>query len=232
MPDLKPLIGYIIDQVKDQGGDVGKTALVKLVYLIDVEYYRGYEKSATGLRWKFHHYGPYSAELESAINNNRFVEMFGGRGSRYRFSKSEDWREIHRNYTTQFTVSVRRVVDNVIRQWGLEPLETLLDYVYFETEPMQGAERGRFLDFSTIQKRERVTPNASSLTFPDGFLADLRSRWEQREKPTFKEPRVPDELPYDQVTEDALQAMADEEHLPFNIPHGTDSLGHDRERST
>ena len=229
MPDLKPLIGYIIDQIKEQGGDVGKTALVKLVYLIDVEYYRGYEKSATGLLWQFHHYGPYAAELESVINHNRFVEMSGGRDSRYRFSKSEDWREIHRNYTAQFTVPVRRVAENVIRQWGLEPLETLLDYIYFETEPMQGAERGEFLDFSAIQKRERVSTGASFLTFPDGFLADLRSRWERRQKPTPKEPRAPDELTYDQVTEDALQAMADEECLPFNIPRGTDLLGHDRE---
>ena len=94
---------------------------------------------------------------------------------------------------------------------------------------MQGAERGEFLDFSAIQKRERVSTGVSLLTFPDGFLAHLRSRWEQRQKRPPQEPQAPDELPYDQVTEDALQAMADEERLPFNIPHGTDLVGHDRE---
>ena len=35
MADLKPLIAYLIDQVRDQEGTLNKTALVKLVYLVE-----------------------------------------------------------------------------------------------------------------------------------------------------------------------------------------------------
>ena len=62
MADLKPLIAYLIDQVREQEGAPNKTALVKLVYLIDVECWRKLGKPATDLQWRFHHYGPYSAE--------------------------------------------------------------------------------------------------------------------------------------------------------------------------
>ena len=67
MPDFKPLIHYIVDRVNEQGGSVGRTALMKLVYLVDVEHYRQYGKQATGLKWRFHHYGPYADELQADV---------------------------------------------------------------------------------------------------------------------------------------------------------------------
>ena len=228
MPDLRPLIGYMVDQVIDQGGYVNKTALVKLVYLVDLEHYRRYSKLATGLHWRFHHYGPYAPELETAINDNAFVNVFGGRRSGYRFSRSGDWREIGRSFNAHFGAPVKRIVDSVIEQWGLESLESLLDFVYFETEPMLAAERGQFLDFQTVQGTETVSNRTKTLTFPEGFLEELRSHWEQRKRASFKSTSDFENVPYDGVTEEALRNLADEEHTSFNIPHGSELLGPDR----
>ena len=152
MANLKPLVAYLIDQVRDQEGALNKTALVNLVYLVDVECCRKLGRPATGLEWRFHHYGPYSAELEQDVNDNAFINLFGDRNSGYGFATSSDWRDIHAAFSTSFEPTVRRVADGVARQWGLEPLETLLEYVYFETEPMQDARRGRKLQNSAGQK--------------------------------------------------------------------------------
>ena len=97
MPDLKPLIGYIVDQVNEQGGSIGRTALTELVYLVDVEHCRQYGKPATGLKWWFHHYGPYAAELQSEIQSLGLYadeEVFRRKAdnrsvSGYRYHKSE-----------------------------------------------------------------------------------------------------------------------------------------------
>ena len=97
MADLKPLIAYLTDQVREQGGTPNKTALVKLVYLVDVECWRKLGKSATGLEWRFHHYGPYSVELERNINDNAFLHISGNRRSGYGFSISSEWRDIQRS---------------------------------------------------------------------------------------------------------------------------------------
>ena len=126
MADLKPLIAYLTDQVRDQGGTPNKTALVKLVYLVDVDCWRKLGKSATGLEWRFHHYGPYSVELERDINDNAFLHVFGSRRSGYGFSISSDWRDIHAAFNTRFEPAVRRIADGVVRQWALKTSKLFL----------------------------------------------------------------------------------------------------------
>ena len=216
MADLKPLIAYLIDQVREKEGAPNKTALVKLVYLVDVECCRRFGKPATGLEWRFHHYGPYSAELEQNINDNAFIDVFGNRRSGYSFSISSEWNDIHAAVNTHFGPRVKRIADEVIRQWGLEPLDTLLEYVYFETEPMQDARRGTILDFSVIQPEERTIGRGPRLAFSDEFINDLRARWDQRIKAantSSREQDVLDEPLYDEIYEEALELMAEEEGM-------------------
>lgn len=222
MPDLKPLISYIVDQVNDSGGSVGRTALVKLVYLVEVEYYRQYGKHATGLQWLFHHYGPYAAELDTAVNSlglgideNQFSGKAGNRSvSGYRYRRAGDWKEIARVFNSHYDTQVKRCVDKVVEQWALFPLPTILDYVYFETEPMQGAKRGEYLDFSKIPI-EPVNPKKTvRVKFSDAFVSDMRQRLrvrkEERES-TNREARKATEPRYDEVYFDACKAMAAEE---------------------
>ena len=230
MADLKPLVAYLIDQVRDQGGTPNKTTLVKLVYLVDVECWRKLGKPATGLEWRFHHYGPYSAELERDINDNAFVQVFGNRRSGYGFSPSSDWKEVQSAFNTRFEPAVRRVADGVVTQWGLEGLETLLEYVYFETEPMQEASRGEILDFSKIQPEERRAPRGTGLAFSDEFISGLRERWNQRRKDSYitrAGQDTPEEPTYDEVYDEALRLMAQDERMtpespPRNNPQGPD----------
>ena len=221
MADLKPLIAYLTDQVREQGGTPNKTALVKLVYLVDVECWRKLGKSATGLEWRFHHYGPYSVELERNINDNAFLHISGNRRSGYGFSISSEWRDIHAAFNAHFEPTVRRIANGVVMQWGLEDLETLLEYVYFETEPMQEARRGETLDFSKIQIEQRPASKDARLAFSDEFISDLRDRWNQRRNPpatSSKEKATPDEPVYDEVYEEALNLMADDEGTTPGIP--------------
>ena len=221
MPDLKPLIAYLIDQVRDQEGALNKTELVKLVYLVDVECCRSLGRPATGLEWRFHHYGPYSAELERDVNDNAFIHAFGDRNSGYGFALSREWRDIHAAFNASFDPAVRRVADSVARQWGLEPLETLLEYVYFETEPMQDARRGETLDFSKIQPEEPSARRGRRLSFSDEFISGLRARWGERREPhgaTAGEKATPSEPIYDEIYEEALGLMDDDEGMTPRPP--------------
>ena len=217
MADLKPLIAYLIDQVRDQGGSPNRTVLVKLVYLVDVECWRKLGKPATGLEWRFHHYGPYAAEMERDVNDNAFLHVFGNQRSGYGFSTSSDWKDIHAAFNNRFEPRIRRIADSVVKQWGLEPLETLLEYVYFETEPMQKARRGETLDFSTIQTEETSARRAARLFFSDEFITNLRTRWDERRNPPGtpgREKATPSEPVYDEIYEEALELMADDEGMP------------------
>ena len=233
MADLKPLIAYLIDQVRDQGGTLNKTALVKLVYLVEVGYWRRYGKPVTGLEWRFHHYGPYAAELDREIDDNRLFQVFGSRGTGYGFSPSREWRQIEAAFNTHYEPAVKRIADDVVKQWGLETLNTVLEYVYFETEPMQDAERGEILDFSKIQMVEFPIPREPRLSFSDEFISDLRARWDRRNEGrnnANQGQETPEEPLYDDVYEEALDMMAREEGTTPAFPRRRPLSGPDRSR--
>ena len=222
MLDLKPLLNYIIDQVNQQGGNLGRTALTKLVYLVDVEHCRQYGKPATTLKWQFHHYGPYAAELQSEIqylglhaDEAQFTAKSGRRpASGYRYRRSGDWRDIQGAFNANYGALVKRCVEKVVGQWGLEPLPTILDYVYFETEPMQDVRRGDILDFSKIPKDLIIPQNTAKLEFSDAFIKDMRQRLkERREKREADRKKTRKATPprYDEVYYEACKMMQAEE---------------------
>ena len=222
MPDLKPLIGYIVDQVQEQGGSLGMTALIKLVYLVDLEHYRTYGRRATEIDWIFHHYGPYDSALESEIKDNGFVQVHGDRQTGYGFSRPHDRQGLHRSFDDEYGNSGRLISNRVVEQWGLESLNALLDYVYFQTEPMQDVERGDSLDFSTAPIIGATSDRPIEVRLPDERLKELRALWDKREEErTRKPPRKPLNVPYDEITEEAYRVMAEDERpyraLPFKI---------------
>lgn len=239
MADLKPLLAYLIDQVRDQEGILNKTALVKFVYLVEVEYWRRYGKPVTGLEWRFHHYGPYAAELDREIDDNPLFQVFGSRNSGYGFSPSLEWKQIEAAFNTHYDPAVKRIADDVVQQWGLETLDTVLEYVYFETEPMQDAERGEILDFSTIQVEEIPIRRELRLSFSDEFISDLRARWDRRNETPNEVKQIEetqDEPLYDGVYEEALELMAREEGMQSSnrrrrlLQRGRPLTGPDRSR--
>lgn len=236
MADLNPLIGYIVDQVRDQGGSLNKTALVKLVYLVDLEHYRSYGKRATEINWMFHHYGPYERELDRAISSNPYVDMDGDRRTGYRFSTSgSESQNAHRNFSAQYERATQLTVDKVLRQWGLEPLNVILDYVYFETEPMQNVERGDYLDFSSVVRIDRTLNRSIEIELPEGHSEELRARWEQQKEERRKQPPAqPVYVPYNEVTEEGFRVRAERERMPWleNVPNGTRVNGPSRGTST
>ena len=64
---LRHLIAHVITELADLGVGFGKTKLVKLLYLIDVENYRRRGATISGLTWRFYHYGPYAFEIDTAL---------------------------------------------------------------------------------------------------------------------------------------------------------------------
>jgi len=148
MPTHNPveLIKLLLGACQREDIPVGKTKLVKLLYLMEVEYYRGHRERLTDLTWVFLHYGPYPQGFEQLLGDPDIEQLPRSLADGRRFE--------------QVTVSdapahdesraILRMAEDVVERWGGLQLERLLDYVYFETEPMFTAERGRELDFSTV----------------------------------------------------------------------------------
>jgi len=116
------------------------------------------------------------------------------------------------------------VLDHVLDRWALEDLWPLLDYVYFETEPMQGARRGDILDFSKVSREEVAVPRVSRIEVPPGKLTELRRRLAEA-RPKREGIRNPTPASYDNVYFDALRIMDEDEVRAGYIPRGYPVVG-------
>jgi hypothetical protein len=177
----KPILLQILAEASLKPLTLSKTQLVKLLYLTEVEFYRERGERLTDLDWLFYHYGPYALEIDTLLNEKEF-EM------EKKETKSEREIQLYKiaeptpKYASFVDAKVSLTVKRIVGEWGNKPLPELLDYVYFETEPMQTVERrGDHLDFSTISRESIpvVIPlKASKET--ERKVAQLRERFAKR----------------------------------------------------
>lgn len=149
--NIRRVIMYFLKRAKEEHFPVGKVRITKLLYLLDLEYYRDNGSTFTGLNWIYYKYGPYTAEIDhvlSQVGIKLEEESFTSKKSIKMLMVSE----------SVASYSVDTHLENYLHRiwtvWGMESLPRLLDSVYFETEPMFNAKRGEQLDFGKVMKKE------------------------------------------------------------------------------
>ncbi len=172
--EVMPLVREIYRQSKARGiCPPAATRLVKLLYLGDIEWRRRHEgEPLTDLDWRFLHFGPYANELADLLGSPdiELEEISGGKQTkRFTFSDEElDRRELPEE--------IARIFGRLLEKWGTVDLNQLLDYVYFDTPPMENATRGAALDFSTLMPLKPArTPK-----FNESRIREIRERIKAR----------------------------------------------------
>ena len=222
-PILNSLITHITTKLADEGIGFGKTKLVKLIYLVDVENYRARRKTLTGAEWVFHHYGPYSFAIDDALAELEFdipqesATTAGGHAATV-FKPS---RGVESRLGERVRIAELRLVNRVIGEWGETELNPLLNHVYFYTEPMEDAARGEALDFSKIPPRARRAARAKGgAGMSEDRLNEYRKRFREAKAARAKLRRRPLDPPprFDRVYQEALARMNADERL--DLPPG------------
>jgi uncharacterized phage-associated protein len=147
---LKELLPAIIRQHESQTGlPPAKTKLLKLAYLVDLEHTR-----LTGSRlleedWYFHRFGPFVFSYYDDLESPDFDVQSDRSSAGFDFDSvrlSEEAGEPALSFDAQ------RALNHVMGTHGRDDLNTLLDHVYFDTEPMlDNHGRGEKLDFLTVR---------------------------------------------------------------------------------
>jgi len=109
-----------------------------------------YRKRLSNLKWRFYHFGPYAHEIETFLGSPDLEQIpfdlkNGKSGASFKLTSYD----IFEN-GKQDSGEEKRIIDNLVKEWGDADLNKLLDYVYFDTEPMKDAKRGDLLKFETI----------------------------------------------------------------------------------
>ncbi|HDD35796.1 MAG TPA: hypothetical protein ENF30_03235 [Candidatus Desulfofervidus auxilii] len=153
------LIHYIVWYATQKGMRLTTLRLVKFLYLADLYWARktGGE-TLTNWPWRFIHYGPFCSESLEAIK--RAVELGLIKEKTYpsKYDLEDEYNIYETNVKPQIADQLPEFLsiplNQAIIKWG-EDTPALLDYVYFETEPMMNAKKWDFLDFSKAKKTEK-----------------------------------------------------------------------------
>ena len=153
-------IYYIVERAEVESISLGKTKLIKLLYLLDIENYRLKKEAYTDIEWIYFKFGPFSFELDDLLQEIDILEepIITKNNKFFANLKIEqDEKEI------KLEIAVKALIEKLLMRWGTADINELLDYVYFDTEPMQNAKFKDKLNFSVIRPKERekkieVTP--------------------------------------------------------------------------
>lgn len=170
-PSLLDLVKYILGLSKSYDTTLGKTRLVKLLYLIEVEYFRYFRERLTNLSWRFWHFGPYPMGIDDLLHEGfaeKSIEL--GDGQVLKTYELADEAES----LPSIDAGIRGIVGRAMERWADTDLNELLNYVYFDTEPMEGTQRGDFLDFSKVRPMSEA--KLKDLRIPSEKLASIRER--------------------------------------------------------
>jgi Protein of unknown function (DUF4065) len=206
-PIIANLILYIVDRLNDKGRYPSTIQLVKYLYLIDLEHQRRYNKPLTDLKWIFYEYGPYPFEfpdLTESLGFDLSVETFNSDIGTTRIHTAQ----VEPVYPNELGNYSQSLVDITIDRWAFVPTKELLDYVYFETEPMIDARRGDLLDLRRAQAEDIGT---YQLNFRNTKrLRELREQYKKPLEGTGRIRRTLTERP-DDIFTDVMNKMDDQD---------------------
>ncbi len=153
---MKPvdLVRYIAWYATQIGIKLTTNRLVKFIYLADLYHARIKKgETITGFGWQFVYYGPYCSEAWESIEHAAQAGFVCEETFDSKFSLDKDYSLFScddpeaENFEDSIHIGVLSQLQSAIKKYG-DDTPQLLDYVYFETEPMEGVKKGDVLDFS------------------------------------------------------------------------------------
>lgn len=220
--NLGKLIQYLVNQLQDLEAATSTIRIVKLLYLIDVAYFRRQSRLLTDLEWIAYKYGPFAFEIPKTIkalgyrlDEEEVLTTEGQRAVVFRAGEETDLSGI-----VDFSTQV--LIDDTIKKWAYEDLYDLLNYVYFHTAPMEEARFGERLEFEVIPPQSRlegIAPRLSEDRF-EHYRSELEALRRQRQRRLEETQAMLKEQPFrtDAAYREAMEKRDDEEKS--DLPSG------------
>jgi len=143
--EIVDLLAILAKDYKEKTGIApAKTKLIKLAYLAEVYFKRLTGKRLTNQFWIFWKYGPYFREFENLITDETIFVKPDQTDDFYPIEISDDYE------SKTLSLDEKIAVDRALGH-AHDDLNEILDFVYFDTEPMMKVQnRGDVLDFDSV----------------------------------------------------------------------------------
>lgn len=200
---LTVFLQALVKDAADEGFLMRKITLIKYLYLLDVYMAQETGQKFTDIDWIFWKFGPYSNDsaslIDEIIENGLIVEQ------RYDTRYDKDFVQYkpidnspsRKDVWKLFPQKVLNKIFNSDLKRFWDDTYKLLDYVYFDTEPMYNVKPGEKLNFENLEKDiipEPIQLRAISKTKAKKILEILSKKVEKLPStnlfPTFNDNRL------------------------------------------
>jgi uncharacterized phage-associated protein len=174
--DIAVLIATIAKKYREKIGVApAKTKLLKLVYLAEVYFARLTNERLTSQEWVFWKFGPYFREYNEVLSDTAIFIPPAEVNDFYPVEVRDDY-DTKEPPLNEFQ-AIARALDH-----AGDDLNQILDFVYFDTEPMmEVSSRGDKLNFECVKPEEFYTVKRYSVDKKQGeSIARKIREWEKR----------------------------------------------------
>lgn len=218
-PLAQDLALALLTTAQAHGSVLNKTKLLKLMYLADIEHFRTHRKTLTGFEWMFFLYGPWTPEYDTLVaelEKRDLIEIESWEsgslsGDRLKAKEDRDLGKVLESTNEYFRVK------NQVEMWSDRSLSDLLDYVYFDTDPMREAVSLQLLDFEKVSPEAPTLYRRSKSGAPDASVRNLRRRFTEIRERNEQARRAASgsfvSPVYDEAYEEALAQLSNESEL-------------------
>ena len=223
------LIKYIVCYATDHDTRLTMVRLVKFLYLADLYHARWFGgETFTKFPWAFVYYGPYcreamvsieEAKLEGLIASQTYESKYGDKDYALFTCHDENYEDLRK----MFPIAMLSELQSRIKKFGDDTAQ-LLDYVYFETEPMMDVKKGDRLDFSkAIAPRHEPVVETNKMSKENIEQIKTRIKSIGTKFKTAKDNLIKDEQDTEHWKDDLYHRALDSFHEP-EIPTGIEGI--------
>lgn len=232
------LVRLVVWYASNRGIKLTTLRLVKFLYLADLYHARVSEgKTLTGWPWAFVYFGPFCQEAKEAIEIAARDGHIQFKEYPSKFDDEMDYRLFWMDDTDKepdlhnsLSLATSSKLQWAIQKWADDSFG-LLDYVYFETEPMIKVKRGAVLDF-TIARIPEVHKEVEMRKISKVRVLKAKRAVERlREKYKSAITSRPPQGPVDRIFREAINKL-EEDDLETGLEGIADLVDLDRDRKT
>ena len=149
---LKNVILYILEQCAGKP-NLGETALNKLLYFSDFNYYEIYEEHLTGSEYKKLSYGPVNEKLNPAIDSMEAKELLTKIKTMYHGYPQTRYIPLSKANLKLLSAAEKEIIDQVILQFSNWSASAISEYSH-QDMPWKATKNGEIIDYELCFYRE------------------------------------------------------------------------------
>lgn len=209
---VQKLLLFLVYQLQDLDAPISTIRLVKFLYLIDLENFRRYGETLTGIEWVRYKFGPYFFDLAEIIRTASIdldaieVGTERGKGVVYKALESQ-------SISGLVPFATENMINRIVQTWAHEDLPVLLLNVY-STDPVKNAKYGEKLNFEQLRRNSAVASPTIRRRIPLRIQvpSDVSERiQEMLRQRKAKEIQPINDFVYDSFYFDAMRIMDEED---------------------